>query len=63
MFPVLVRAERKVRVLLHPGAVVEVQALPAPAEAGMSRLVDYCKAKVQDPFNYAYQRRRARHAL
>jgi hypothetical protein len=30
----ILKAERKVRVLLHTGAVVEVQALPAPADAG-----------------------------
>jgi hypothetical protein len=38
--PSILKAKWKVRVLLHPGAAVEVQALAAPADAGESHFLD-----------------------
>jgi len=38
--PPTLKAEEKVRLLLHPGAVIEVQALAAPADAGKFHFLD-----------------------
>jgi hypothetical protein len=46
MFIIYAKAEWKVRLLLHPGAEVEVQALPAPADAGTPRVPPFSRAEV-----------------